>query len=137
MITAVIKKMNIVTHLSIAVFLGLLLGKQHTIIFIAGAHLLPLADIVLVYFFGYRALHTSIGFLVVTVLYFANFPFIAPYLTLSTAVHLITDLFSKKGLHPFQPFHQKKITFPLQHSERVLLITGLVGSSILLLIRLF
>ncbi len=119
--------MNILTHLIVAVFTGLLAPNTAIGIWIVIAQLLPLADLGLKYIFQYEPLHTLVGTFVLGFLYWANLPFIYGYLLVSHTLHLILDMLVPEGITLFEPFSQKHITFQMQGSERIVATMAVLG----------
>ena len=119
-------------HLSVAVFLGLLFGFKLGLL-VGIAQLLPLADFFLKYLFGYKPMHTILGFVIMILLYEANLPFVYVYLSLSHALHLLLDV--NEGIALFQPWWKRTIKYAIPHSETIVLIGSIIGSIILILAK--
>lgn len=128
--------MKLTTHLAVAVFGFSIMTDARFGLWIAIAHLLPAADIVLRYIYKYNVLHTVWGILVMAFLYWANLPLIYPILVGMHVLHVVMDVLSPSGIEPFAPYGKKKLVWEVAYVETGVLTVSVIGTVAAALLRL-
>ncbi|MBI4017009.1 MAG: metal-dependent hydrolase [Candidatus Aenigmarchaeota archaeon] len=127
--------MNLLVHLAVAVFTGFFASDFRLALLIVIAQLLPVTDVLLKYVFGYEPLHTVWGYTVMGFIFEANLPFIYHYLMVSYLLHIVLDALTAKGVGLFAPWSERRISYPVENGEKIVLFTSLVGAVVIVVVK--
>jgi len=127
---------KLTTHLALAVLGFAIITDTRIGLWVAVAHLLPAADVVLKYIYKYNVLHTVWGIIVMGFLYWANLPLMYPLLIGSHLLHVVMDILSPSGIEPFAPYGKKKLVWDVAYVETGVRAVSVIGTVAAALLRL-
>jgi membrane-bound metal-dependent hydrolase YbcI (DUF457 family) len=130
--------MNFPSHLAFGMFTALLAWQLTNDVI--GALILLIIQIVLILDFVFKKLiqfeplHTALAMLVVWFIAFFAFPAYHWYFLIAYFTHLFLDIWVHEEIPLLWPF-KKQLMYPIKNSEMFVIITSIIGSVMLIVLR--